>query len=246
MPAKGTTAPAHGSPPDPPHLADPRALTILTTEHWSLLTSRSLVYNEAFSRAGMFLTFLSASLVALGFVYQGAGKGPDFAPIATAVLGLDLLVGLATLGRILTAGDEEYRALQGMNRLRHAYLEIAPDLEPYFVASRHDDFAGVMAAYGAPPHAAGRLRPVLHGLTTTGGMVGLIVAAVGGALGATVMLAMGLDTRAALVAGLVAGLVALAVIVRGANAIVMDRARGATARFPSPGRDAGQPDRRNT
>jgi len=60
------------------------------------------------------------------------------------------------------------------------------------------------------------------------------------------MLAMGLDTRAALVAGLVAGLVALAVIVRGANAIVMDRARGATARFPSPGRGAGQPDRRNT
>jgi len=246
MPGTGATAPAHGTPHDPPHLADPRALMILTTEHWSLLTSRSLVYNEAFSRAGMFLTFLSASLVALGFVYQGAGKGPDFALIAAAVLGLDLLVGLATLGRILTAGDEEYRALQGMNRLRHAYLEIAPDLEPYFVASRHDDFAGVMAAYGAPPHAAGRLRPVLHGLTTTGGMVGLIVAAVGGALGATVMLAMGLDTRAALVAGLVAGLVALAVIVRAANAIVMDRARGATARFPSPGRGAGQPDRRNT
>jgi hypothetical protein len=32
-------------------LDDPRALTILTTEHWGLLTARSLVYNEAFARA---------------------------------------------------------------------------------------------------------------------------------------------------------------------------------------------------
>ena len=57
--------------PGPAHLADPRAITILTTEHWSLLTARSLVYNEAFSRGAMFFTFLSASLVALGFLAQG-------------------------------------------------------------------------------------------------------------------------------------------------------------------------------
>src|SRR5262245_42293950 len=62
----------------PPHLADPRALMILTTEHWSLLTQRSLVYNEAFARSGMFLTFLTGSLVALGFVSQGMGFGTEF------------------------------------------------------------------------------------------------------------------------------------------------------------------------
>ena len=60
---------------DAPHLADPRALQILSTEHWSLLTARSLVYNESFSRGAMFLTFLSASLVALGFIYQAHGPG---------------------------------------------------------------------------------------------------------------------------------------------------------------------------
>ena len=54
-----------------PQLSDPRVITILSTEHWSLLTARSLVYNEMFTRGGMFLTLLSASLVALGFVYQG-------------------------------------------------------------------------------------------------------------------------------------------------------------------------------
>ena len=50
-------------PPAPPvspitSLDDPRVLTILSTEHWSLLSGRSLAYNEAFTRGGMFLTFL--------------------------------------------------------------------------------------------------------------------------------------------------------------------------------------------
>ena len=209
-------------------------LTILTTEHWSLLTARSLVYNEAFARAGMFLTFLSASLVALGFVYQGAGVGPDFPLIAAAVLGLDLLVGLATMGRILTAGNEEYRALQGMNRLRHAYLEIVPPLEPYFVTSHFDDFAGVMAVYGAPAGHVGRVRPVAHGLTTTGGMVGVIVAAVAGALGATLALIAGLGTRGALATGLACGLVMLAGIIQLATRMVLGQLRGEPVRFPSP------------
>ena len=38
-------------------LPDGAALQILTTEHWSLLTARSLVYNETFARGGMFLAF---------------------------------------------------------------------------------------------------------------------------------------------------------------------------------------------
>ena len=46
-------------------LTDQRVVQILSTEHWSLLASRSLAYNEAFTRGGMFLTFLSASIVAL-------------------------------------------------------------------------------------------------------------------------------------------------------------------------------------
>jgi len=40
-------------------------LQILSTEHWSLLASRSLAWNESFSRAGMFLSTLSGAIVAL-------------------------------------------------------------------------------------------------------------------------------------------------------------------------------------
>src|SRR5881409_1123072 len=48
----GETAPTDGVSPA-------MRLQILSTEHWSLLASRSLAWNESFSRAGMFLTTLT-------------------------------------------------------------------------------------------------------------------------------------------------------------------------------------------
>ena len=45
-------------------------LQVLSTEHWSLLASRSLAWNESFSRAGMFLSTLTGAIVALALVAQ--------------------------------------------------------------------------------------------------------------------------------------------------------------------------------
>jgi hypothetical protein len=187
--------------PGPPHLADPRALAIMTTEHWSLLTARSLVYNEAFARAGMFMTFLTGSLVALGFVSQGSGFGPEFLAIATALLGFDLFIGLATLGRINAASVEEFRSLQGMNRLRHAYLEMVPSLEPYFSSSPYDDLPGVLSIYGPEPDQVFALGDIVHGFTTTPGMVATITAAVGAAFLATLALLLGASPTLGIIAG---------------------------------------------
>jgi len=50
-------------------------LQILSTEHWSLLASRSLAWNESFSRAGMFLTTLTGAIVALALVAQASAFG---------------------------------------------------------------------------------------------------------------------------------------------------------------------------
>jgi hypothetical protein len=137
--------PVPGAPTD---LTDPRVITILSTEHWSLLTARSLVYNETFTRGGMFLTLLSASLVALGFVYQGGGGGPEFPVVVVAVLALDLFVGMATLGRIIGATGEEFRALQATARIRHAYVELAPLVAPYLSTATNDDSDSVLEIYG--------------------------------------------------------------------------------------------------
>lgn len=193
--------PRHGPAGGP--LDDPRALTILTTEHWSLLSARSLVYNEAFARAGMFLTFLSASLVALALVSQGMGFDHDFLLLAAIILGFDLFIGLATLGRVASASNEDLRCIGGMNRIRHAYLEIAPGLEPYFSASSHDDITGILSTYGEPEdEGSGFLLGLIHGLTTTNGMVAIITTVIGGIFAAVVALLLGAVPPVALGVGL--------------------------------------------
>jgi hypothetical protein len=195
------TAPRHGPGGGP--LDDPRALTILTTEHWSLLSARALVYNEAFARAGMFLTFVSASLVALALVSQAMGFDRDFLLLATVILVFDLFIGLATLGRISSANIEDLRCIGGMNRIRHGYLEIAPGLEPYFITSKYDDIRGVLSTYGEP---AGEHDSMLlgfaHGLTTTEGMVSMITTVIAGILGSVVALLFGVEPNVAIGIGL--------------------------------------------
>jgi hypothetical protein len=64
-----------------------------------------------------------------------------------------------------------------MNRLRRAYLDLAPDLEPYFITGAHDDFAGLMKTRG--PGSAitqGRI------LSATPTIVSLINAAIVGVI----------------------------------------------------------------
>ena len=212
-------------------LDDPRALTILTTEHWSLLSARSLVYNEAFARAGMFLAFLSATLVALGLVATATGFSDAFLVVAAVLLALNLFVGLASLGRISAASTEDIRYLQGMNRLRHAYHEIVPGLEPYFVTGHHDDIASVLGMYG--PAKGGTLRGVLHGFTTTPGMVGVICAAVAGVLTAVVAM---LVTHGPVTAGLV-GLATFGIVFLVLSALIVRQVvtfmGGTPGSFPS-------------
>lgn len=233
-PVPSTDGTASG--PGPTHLTDPRALTILTTEHWSLLTARSLVYNEAFARAGMFLTFLAGTLVALGFVSQGSGYGPEFLLVSTVLLGFDLFIGLATLGRISAASAEEIRALQGMNRLRHAYLEMVPTLGRYFSTSPHDDLSSVVSIYGATPDQspASFLGNFAHGLTTTPGMVGTITAVVGGAFAAAFALLLGATPMIGIVAGLVAFAILMALIWLAAFRQFQAIERTMEIRFPPP------------
>jgi hypothetical protein len=181
---------------------DPRALQILSTEHWSLLTARSLVYNEAFARAGMFLAFLSATLLVLGLISTATGFSAGFLIVAAFLLALDLFVGLATLGRIIGASSEDIRYLQGMNRLRHAYFEIVPGLEPYFITNGYDDFDSVAMFYGPQTDKHGGVGDIVHGLTTAPGMISVICTAVAAGLIAILALLVSHDANVAVLAAL--------------------------------------------
>ncbi len=199
MPVAGFAA----SEPNP--LLDPRALQILSTEHWSLLTARSLAYNEAFSRAGMFLSFLSATLIVIGLMVASDAFAGAVLPVSGMLLAVDLFIGLATIGRLANASSEEFRAIRGMNRIRHSYSEMVPGIERYFVTSIHDDYVGVLSNFGDP--SLGPWLGAVHALTTALGMLAIIVcvlfgsllAAVVAGLGAAVPTAMGIGFAGALV-----------------------------------------------
>ncbi len=225
-----------GSPADP--LSDPRALQILSTEHWSLLASRSLAYNEAFSRAGMFLTFLSASLIVIGFLIGSQGLSSAVVPVIAILLVADLVIGLATVGRLFDASAEELQCVRGMNRIRHAYREMVPGLEPYFVSGFHDDAPGVLATYGATARP-GLLANILHGLTTAVGMVAAIDVMILGALLALAAIAMGAGVGLALAVAIIGSvLMFIGFAMLGTRSALGGQAR-AEARFPTPGDSEG-------
>src|SRR2546426_715535 len=107
-------------------------LQILSTEHWSLLASRSLAWNESFSRAGMFLSTLTGAIVALGLVGGATGFGEAFVLFALVILPVVLFIGLATWIRLGASNYHEALCVIGMNRIRAAYLVITIALETWY------------------------------------------------------------------------------------------------------------------
>jgi hypothetical protein len=123
-------------------------MQILATEHWSLLATRSMTWNELFTRASMFITVLSASIVALALVAQATDFDSTFRTFALLVLPVALVLGIGTYIRLGDAMAEDVWLVMGMNRLRRGYLDLAPDLESYFITSAHDDIASIMQTRG--------------------------------------------------------------------------------------------------
>jgi hypothetical protein len=218
-------------------LYDPRAIQIMSTEHWSLLASRSLAYNEAFIRGGMFLTFLSMSFVALALLAQGMSFDSEFLTVAAILLAFDLVIGLATYGRITGANVDDLRAVYGMARIRHGYTEAAPVLVPYFTTATHDDLPSVLTAYGSPADSG--IGNIWYGLTTSGGMIGLITSMVGGVLAAVVGLLLGVSGGQALWVGLGGGVLVFAVLVVTTTGAVTGHQSTLPALFPAPGQEHG-------
>ena len=209
----------------------PEAASILATEHWSLLGSRSLVWSEAMSRTTILLTVLSASIVALALAADATGFGPRATTLALVLLPVVLLLGLATYARLVQINVEEVNTVLAMNRLRHAYLTMVPELEPYFSTGHHDDERGLAATYLlAGPRD---LRPWAHFLVTTPAIVATLDAALAAAIAVLVAQAIDASAAVAVTAGAVAFVVVVGVLLpiqrRSLSAI-----RTTAARFPTP------------
>lgn len=139
----------------------PDALQILTTEHWSLLAARNLVYTEAMGRTSIFVAALSGAVVALALVAQADDFGSGFVAFALVLLPVVYFLGVVTIARLAQVNRENRLWVQGMNRIRHAYLQLAPELEPYFVTSKYDDEAEILRSSLAAQRPLTRMQPFI-------------------------------------------------------------------------------------
>ena len=137
-------------------------------------------WTETFARASMFLATLSAGdRRARRFAgIRDGQRVPRRSPLV--ILPVVLFIGLATAVRVAQADADDGLAVQGMNRIRHAYLEMVPELEPYFVTSQYDDVAGDHGHVRS--HTGGRgadrstvgssaIGGLFHGFVTATGMI---------------------------------------------------------------------------
>lgn len=221
-------APTHTGAPG--RFESPYALQILTTEHWSLLAARSLVYTEAMSRASIFVAALSGSVISLALVGQATEFGTGFVAFALVLLPVVFFLGVTTVIRLAQVNLEDATWVQGMNRIRHAYHELAPELEPYFVTSRYDDEPGVLLSAVA---MAGR-PPVIQPFVAIPGVVAVLDSVVAASVAGIAALGLDLAVGWSLAAGAATFLVTLACFAAWARRVIEAFGEGLAPRFPTP------------
>jgi hypothetical protein len=231
--SRGAELPVSGP---PAASADGIKMQILATEHWSLLATRSLGYTDSFGRANMFFAVLSGAVIALALIAQGGRFDTTFYVAAILLLAIVYFVGMATIARIGNLNAEDAHWLRGMNRIRHAYLEIHPELDQYFVTGQYDDMRGVFTTLGlnASPPGHSLLGDLAHGAQTLPGMLGIIVSVVGGAWGAIIAVALGAPEYLAIAVGAVCFLITVTALAVSARRAIVTFAKAWKPNFPSP------------
>lgn len=215
----------------PDHISPALRLQILSTEHWSLLATRSLAWNETFSRAGMFLSTLSGAMVALALVAQASAFGTTFMLFALTILPVVLFIGVATFVRLGASNYADAICVVGMNRIRAAYLELAPDLERYFVTSAHDDPQGVAISMSVPPG----LRSGLHVIAATPSVISTLDGVIAGVIAALASLELGAGVAPSVVLGVLAAGAAVALQQRYAQGYIARVRASIKPAFPTQG-----------
>jgi len=199
------TAPAPGGPETDAELS--RRAQLLATEHWSLLATRSLSWNEAFSRTSMFLSTLSAATVALALAGPAMSFGSAFALFALIVLSVTLFLGVATYVRLLQVNNEDLYWVTGMNILRGEYARLVPGIDASFVAGHTLDVEGIARSYAAFDVTSN--PSPWHMLITTPAVVGVIASAIAGVIAGLLAIQLGLAEVIAVAAGIIVFIVAV-------------------------------------
>lgn len=221
------------SPADPVEgggVADPVRIQILATEHWSLLAQRSMIWSELFNRTAMFITVLSASVVALALVADATDFNQEFHLFALLVLPITLILGIGTLVRLGDVMTEDVWLIMGMNRLRRGYMDTAPELDQYFVAAAHDDIAGILKTRGPQP-----FNGPVHLLSSAPTIVAIVNAAIAGVIAGLTSSYLGSSERVENTIGVIAFVVTAVILLALIPKRGVDRiSQSFPAHFPTP------------
>jgi hypothetical protein len=182
----------------------------------------------------MFLSTLSGALVALSLIGGIAGFDDAFFVVALVVLPVVLFVGIGTWLRMGATNYHDALTVIGMNRIRAGYLEIAPDLRPYFVMGVHDDARGVGITMAVPPGTA----PLVHLISGTPTLVMVLNGVLSGAIAAIALLLFTeVDGAIVLAGGLAVASTVYGLEVRSARGKIRRVQHALVPMFPTPSTD---------
>lgn len=163
-------------------LDDPRALAILTAEHWGLTSTRALGYQEMFARTTIFVAVLSGTIVALALLAQATQFGSEILWFVLLLLSVAWFIGEATFVRSVAINYEDAGWVKGITLLRQAYVRIIPELAPFFVPPHQRDASRQSLGHGSlqsPSH-------LVNSLTTTSSVVAALNSVLVGSLASDV------------------------------------------------------------
>jgi hypothetical protein len=89
-----------------------------------------------------------AITIALAFIGQISHLGTPFFVFSLVLFPSLWFMGLVTFERVIQNTYAVIVYARGINRIRHLYLEYAPQMQPYFILSTHDDSASVVESVG--------------------------------------------------------------------------------------------------
>jgi hypothetical protein len=187
--------------------ADQQAILLfMTTEHFTLQSARAAANAEISSRLQLYMTTLSSTIIALALAAQLSGLGPAFRVFALVLLPVVYFLGVVTLGRLRQVASEWRSYGQAMSRIRHYYLELAPQMGRYLLLPASDDPWTNLTSIGI------RSRSWAQSLVTAPAMLVVVNSVVAGVVGALVGSAAWPSSPAPLAACAAAGFVLSLVI----------------------------------
>jgi hypothetical protein len=211
---------------------------ILTQEHAGLLATRALTYSESFSRAALFLSTLSASVIVLGLVGPATHFGPEFFGFALVILPVALFVGVATFIRIDEGNRDDIVWVAGMNRIRQGYVRMRPEAAQFLILGTRDDTPGVVQSFG--PFAEGTYS-FAHFFVTIPGMIAVIDGVLAGAIAGIAGWFTGASIAVLIAAGIAVGVVTGFLLARVSQRAIMGFIGGYVPAFPSEPSAAANP-----